>query len=390
MIKPLFHNLRRKFAKLWLSFHSDLIIIGITGSYGKTNTATAITKVASKKYKVLQTDLNLDTNFNLPITLLKLREEKVLVLEYGVDHKKEMLRHLSLVKPKIGVITGIAPVHTDQEHLGSLEGVIEEKGYLLEALPKNGFALINYDDQKAREMASKTKAEIIYYGTNAECDIWADKPKVTLAGTEFTLHYKEETIAVKTNLIGCHYLVNLAAAAGVGIILGLTLKEIALALSELQPLEGRMSIEKGFNNTTLINDARRANLSSTIAGLQVLADLPGKRKIAVLGEMREMGEYSEKGHREVGDFVKKIKPTFLVTVGSHTKWIAEQAKKEVPVHEARDVFEAAKILKDLLQPGDLVYLKGSLLAHMERIPLILEGKKVDSDEIASKRYEIYR
>lgn len=378
-------------AKLWLLWHPKITIIGVTGSYGKTNTSVAIEKILSTKYKTLQTDLNLDTNYNLPMTLLNIRDHKILVLEYGIDHPGEMESHLSLVKPKIGVLTGIATVHTDEEHLGSLEHVIEEKGKLLEALPKDGYAFINWDNPKARGMSTKTLAKVIFYGTDSKnCHIFATEPKVSLTGTEFKLHYEGQEIKIKTKLIGRHHLNNLAAAAGVGLTVGMSLKEISQAIGELEPLEGRVSIEKGFNKTIWINDARRANPSSTLAGLQVLDDLKGKRKIAVLGEMREMGDYAEEGHREVGRFVAKIKPDLLVTIGNTAQWVAMEAREKIKVQETKDVFEAASVLKEYLKPGDLVYLKGSLLAHTERIPIILAGKKVDPDEIASKRYSVYK
>lgn len=391
MIKSIFHLLKRALARSLFNKKKDVTVVGITGSYGKTNTSTAIAKILSKKFKTLQTDLNLDTNHNIPNTLLKLRDEKILVIEYGIDHIGEMENNLKLVRPKIGVLTGIAPVHTDQEHLGSLENVIQEKGRLLEALPSDGVAFINWDDGRAREMSEKTLAKVIFFGTDSKhCQIYATEPRVTLEGTEFKLHWEKKSVKVKTKLIGRHHLNNLSAAAGVALVLGMNLEEVAKAVEKIEPLEGRVSIEKGFNKTIWINDSRRANLASMLAGLQVLSDIKAKRKIAVLGEMREMGDYAEEGHREVGRFVAKIKPNYLVTIGNTTQWVSQVAKEKVDTYEAEDVFDAAEKLKDILKPGDLVYLKGSLLAHTERIPLILQGKKVDPDEIASKRYEIYR
>ena len=154
-----------------------------------------------------------------------------------------------------------------------------------------------------------------------------------------------------------------------------------------------MSIEPGPKGTVLLNDSRRANPASAIAGLQALDEYPAKRKIAVMGEMGELGDWEEKGHRDVGLEVARVKPDYLVAVGPLTKFIAEEAEKSMrkgTVVWVNDVFEAAGVLSSLVKSGDLIYLKGSLLKHLERIPLIMEGKQVDPDEIASTRYEVYR
>lgn len=186
--KQPFHQARRILAKFWLKCHPWVTIIGITGSYGKTNTTRAITTVLAEKYRTLPTDLNLDTIYNLPITILKLRPwHQKLVLEYGVDHKGEMDFHLSLVKPFMGVITGINPTHSDPELLGSLAGVIKEKSKLLQALPKEGWAIFNWDDKNVRKMAKKTKAQILSYGLDRQADFGAEKIKVSFSGTEFIL-----------------------------------------------------------------------------------------------------------------------------------------------------------------------------------------------------------
>lgn len=182
------------------------------------------------------------------------------------------------------------------------------------------------------------------------------------------------------------------AATAIGWISGLKWKEIYSGLSKIKPLQGRGNIEAGPKETVILNDSRRSNPASAIAGLQTLVDLPSKRKIAVLGEMGELGKYEEEGHRSVGQKVAETKPDYLVCVGPVTKYIAEEARvgmKKNQVVWVKDVFEAAGALSGILRKGDLWYLKGSLLKHLERIPLILEGKDVDPDEIASKRYEIY-
>lgn len=192
-LKKLYHQTRRLLAKNWLQFCHPTQI-AITGSQGKTNTSQTLAKILSQIDKTVVTDINLDTNFNVPITALKVTPwTKYVIFELGVDHIGEMEKHLEIVKPKIGVITGISPVHTDREHFGSLENLIKEKRKLIENLPdekEGGVAILNYDDENVRRMASFTKAKVIFYGSDKKnCHYYFDKNsvKVTLNGTTFKL-----------------------------------------------------------------------------------------------------------------------------------------------------------------------------------------------------------
>ena len=394
VLKNIFHKLRRIAAKFWLVTHPKVEVIGITGSYGKTNTTAAIFHILAQKFKVLSTGLNLDTRFNIPITVLKLGKHEKLVLEYGIDHPGEMSYHLFVAKPRVAVITGITPVHADKAHLGSLQNIIKEKSKLAAAVPKDGWVLVNWDDQLARQIAEAARGRVIFYGRNRyHCEFWASHIKTSFKGTSFKLHFRGSSHLVKTPLIGKHSVSIALAAAVVGSMCGMKWREILAGLKDLTPLDGRGNIEPGPKGSIIVNDARRANPASTVAGLQLLADLTAKRKIAVLGEMGELGDYEEEGHRSVGRKAAQTKPDYLICVGSATKFIAEEATKGMKKDKViwvKDVFEAAGILNGLLREGDLWYLKGSLLKHLERIPLIIEGKDVDPDGVASKRYEVYR
>lgn len=383
--KSCFHKVRRFLAKFWLELNPQVRIVGITGSYGKTNTAVAVAKVLAKKFPTVQTDLNLDSIYNLPITILKVRPwTEGLVLELGVDHKNEMDFHLSLVEPQIGVLTGITPVHSDEEHLGSLEGIIKEKGKLLKSLPEDGLAILNYDDENVRKMAELSKAKVCFYGKDQiNCQVWADKIKVELSGLSFELHHQDKVLKVKTHLLGSHHTYTGMVAYLVGNYLGVSDEKILEALAELEPLQGRLNLEKGPKGSFLVNDARRANPASTVAGLMTLNDLPGKRKIAVLGEMGELGKLSEEGHRLVGKKLAELEIDYLIAIGFLTRFIVEEAVKNgFNMKRAiwvKNVQEASSVLANILKKDDLVYLKGSLLRHLERVILILEGKKVGCD-----------
>ena len=385
--KQLLHDLRRFLAKKWLRINSGVTIIGVTGSYGKTNTSRAIATVLSEKFPTLQTDLNLDTVYNLPITLLRLRlRHRFLVLEMGVDHKGDMSSYLNLVQPTIAVLTGISSVHSDEEHLGSLEGIIEEKGKLLAALPKSGVAILNADDENVRKMASKTEAKVLWYGLkqekNLKLDLWADNIKVDFKGTSFVIHRDSEKINAKIGLIGRHFVQAALVAAIIGQQNGLSDEEIVSGLVKVESLSGRLSLEEGPMGTKLLDDHLRANPASTAAGLETFACLSQAcRKIAILGEMGELGVYSEEEHRKIGRLVSEYEIDYLVGVGPLQKFTTEEAisrgMKKEKVFWASDVKEAAVILQKIIHEGDFLYLKGSLLRHLERILLFLDHKRVD-------------
>lgn len=394
MIKKYLHSLRRKLAKIWLDVNFQLTVIGVTGSYGKTTTVCAIAAVLSAKYSVSKTDLNLDTVYNLPVTILKTKIwNEILVLEYGVDHIGEMDFHLSLVKPKIAVLTGITSVHTDEEHFGSLENIIKEKRKLIDSLPSDGLAIFNYDDEIVRKIGEEYSGRKIFYGSKKEADVWASDIKITTEGTFFMINQENrenKKVEVETRLLGYPAVYCCLTAWVAGKELGVSTDKILEVLKKLKPLKGRFSIESGPMGTTLINDALRANFASTVSGLRSFAKFPG-RKICILGEMGEIGEKEEDFHRLVGNEVARLELDAVVGVGPLTKHIIDEAKKgqggKVKVFWAEDVNEAVIILKKLLNKGDLLYVKASLLKHLERIILQLKGISVSCKEVSCQRYQ---
>lgn len=394
-IKQIFHQTRRSLAKFWLDINPQLRIVGITGSYGKTNTSEAVAMVLSLKFPTIKTDLNLDTLYNLPITILKVRPwTEALVLEMGVDHLGEMDFHLSLVKPQIGIITGITPVHSDLEHLGSKAKIIEEKAKLIQSLPADGLAILNYEDEEVRKMANLTKARVVFYGRNKDkknkCDVWAEEIKVGREGTNFILRERNEKTEVFTGLIGGHLIDGCLAAYLVGRYFQIEKDLLLNSFKNLIPLKGRLSLEPGPKGSIILNDALRANPASTLAGITTLAELAGERKIAVLGEMGELGDYEEEGHRSVGRHLAKQKIDLVVGIGPLTKFILDEAVQKgmdkKKTFWAKDVVQAADFLKKELKKGDLVYLKGSLLRHLERIIILLAEEKVDCRLVSCERY----
>lgn len=390
-IKKIFHQTRRFLAKKWLSFFKPLQI-AITGSYGKTSVTQFLAKILNKNAPTIVTDINLDTNFNVPITALKVKPwTKYLIFELGVDHINEMDKHLEIAKPTIGIITGISPVHTDKEHFGSLENLIKEKRKLIENLPdkkSGGIAILNFDDENVKNMASFTKAKVLFYGTDKKnCFVYFDpkKIKITLKGTEFILKYKNKKYFFKTKLIGVHHAYNFSAIFTCLINIFNNPKKayqlIKKSLKEIKPLRGRMSIEKGPLKTILLNDSLRANPKSTDEGLKTFWQINYKkgRKIAVLGIMGELYD-PIKEHKKTAETLINFPPDIVIGIGKYRKYTIEELinlgfPKEKTIY-TKDVFEAADILKKILKPNDFIYLKGSLLRNLWRIIKILNNQSV--------------
>lgn len=221
---------------MWLDINLQLTVVGVTGSYGKTGAVRAIASVLSAKFSVNQTETNLDTVYNLPITILKTRPwNEVLVLEYGMDHLEEMNIHFSLVKPKIAVLTGITSVHAGAEHLGSLDKLIVEKSKLFKEIPDGGLAVFNYDDENSRKVGVKFKGRKIFYGLDKKANVWADKISISPAGTDFVIVGGKEEFNIKTGLIGYPAVYSCLAGYIVGNEFGVGKNDIIQRLSNLLP-----------------------------------------------------------------------------------------------------------------------------------------------------------
>jgi UDP-N-acetylmuramoyl-tripeptide--D-alanyl-D-alanine ligase len=388
-LKKIFHYFRRVAAKNWLS-RMPGVQIAITGSQGKTSTTQIITNICQSFGETVATDLNLDTTFNLPITALRVKPStKYIVWELGIDHPGEMARHLEIAKPKIAVITGISPVHTDAEHMGSLKKLIEEKRRLIEVLPTDGTALLNYDDEHVRGMAKFTKAKVVWYGSDPKkCDVWVDRKSVnvSLEGTTAAFATKDSKFEIKTRLMGIHTVYNIMVGYLVMKAINSrgTYTDFQRIMNQVEPLRGRMNVEPGPFNTVVINDSLRANPQSTYTGLRTLDEISYTkgRKIAVIGEMGEL-ERPEEEHKKTGRQIAKMKFDYVLCIGPLRKLTVDEAIKngfpKNKIEFAENVFEAADKLKTLLKTNDLWYLKGSLLRNYKRILQILNGEKVCCD-----------
>ncbi|MGB9883282.1 MAG: Mur ligase family protein [Microgenomates group bacterium] len=392
-IKKIYHQTRRFLAKNWLKLWKPTQI-AITGSQGKTNTTQILYQILKEIAPTVVTDINLDTNFNVPITALKVRPwTKFAVFELGIDHPCEMDKHLEIVNPHISVITGLSTVHTDKEHFGSIKKYHLEKRKIIEKLTKNDFAILNYDDENVRKMAGFTKAKVIFYGSDKNhCQFYFDKNsiKVSFEGTSFKLNSTDlnRPQLVSTKLIGLHHPYNITAVYAILKILfpkKTDLNSIFLKkVSELKSLRGRMNIEKGPKQTIILNDSLRANPKSTDEGIKTFYSIKYNqgKKIAILGVMGELYDPILE-HKKTAKTLLQYPPDIVIGVGDYRKYTIDQLiKLGFPKNKAffaKDVFQAAEILKKLIKPGDFLYLKSSLLRNLWRIVKILNGEKVCCD-----------
>lgn len=382
--KP-FHQIRAEIAKWWAKANPQAEIIGITGSVGKTTTKEAIASVLSQKFSTVSSVGNLDPVFNIPITLLKMRPwTKKVVLELGVEYPNEMDFYLSLAKPKIGVVTRIYWTHT--EFLGDLQGVSKEKSKLLEVLPQDGWAILNHDDEHIREdMAKRTRAHVFSFGTHPHADLQiSDFLHQGRGGSIFKLRSKLKEFPHETKiswkLLGEHNTVAAAAAASVGLLSGLSEKEIKDGLEKLEPQPHRLNAVPGPNGSLILDDTYNSSPAAVMMALETLRALSHKgRAIAVLGEMKELGKYEEEGHREVGRKVAEENIERLILFGEKTKFIADEAiksgLKKNQITQAGSIEKIVELLKKDLKKGDVCLLKASRHhIHLERILFGLDNK----------------
>lgn len=391
-IRRFYHYCQRLLAKYYFKLYPKIEVIGITGSVGKTTTKEMMVTILREKFKVLATKGNIDPIYNIPLTIFRLKPGiQKMVVELSVDHFGDMDKYFWMIKPKVGVFTPIYWTHT--EFLGNISGVIKEKGKLAEILSKDGVLILNKEDKNSEAIAKKTKTKIIYYGLSRNCDLYAEDLKLdSLEGVEFTMVDKltKEKTAVKLTLLGKQNVFCALAAASVGKIYGLTLDQIKKGLEKIKPLPQRMNLISLGNHNFLIDDSYNSSPLAVKMALETLKTLKIKgKRIAVLGEMKELGDYSIIGHKEIGKSLVDNNFEVLISFGELTKYTAKEAKKlsqKINVYQAQTIEEIVKILKKILDKNDIVLLKGSRFSHMERIYLGLLGNN-HCEVVTCKEYK---
>ena len=361
----------QKMAAWWRDKHKNIQVIGITGSVGKTSTKEVTAAVLSSRFKTLKNLGNLNNEIGLPLTLLQLTEShRKAVLEMGGGYALGELTLLSqLAKQDISVVTNVKPVHL--ERMGTIENIALNKSEIVRALPPSGTAILNGDDPLVLAMREATEAKVVTYGLEDRCDLQASNIEGHgLAGVHFTLHERAEggRWRVRLPLLGRHSVHTALAAAGVARAAGMTWDEIIQALQKLDA-QIRLIVVPGYNGSILIDDSYNASPDSTIAALNLLDDMKGNR-IAVLGDMLELGSYEQEGHLKVARRASVV-ANRLVVVGTLGRVIGEEALRVGMAPErvffASDNEQVVDYLKRVLKQGDYVLVKGSRGLRMEQI-----------------------
>ena len=360
----------QKIAGAYRKEFNKIPVIGVTGSVGKTTMKEMLSAVLSRRFRVHKTEGNFNNDLGVPLTLFGLREEhEAAVVELGVSHPGDMARIASIAAPTMAVYTNIGDAHL--EYLGSREGVLREKSALNEFLPPEGAAVFcNGDDPLLADMPCRAGLRKVLYGLGEKCAVRATGTETLPDGTtacDITAGAQRFRAVIPA--FGEHMVSAALGAAAVGLTLGLTAEEISAGITDYAPV-GRRARFYRAGKLTLIDDSYNANPTSTAAALRSLSRLEG-RKVAVLGDMLELGGASEALHRETGTLARECGIGLVLTTGDAARCIAEGAGREIARHFAEKP-ELIRALPALLAPGDTVLVKASRGARFEEITAALE------------------
>ncbi len=345
-------------------------VISITGSTGKTTTKEMIAGILSQGWKTARTPGNYNNEIGVPLALLELdATHQAAVVELAMRGVGQIAYLARMAQPQIGVITNIGMSHL--ELLGSKQAIAETKAELLASLPETGTAVLNAEDEFFNFLSKRSPGRVVSFGKTETADVRADRISVRNDGTiEFFLRgwWGEQRIALKA--AGRHHALNAAAAAAAAMSAGANAAWIAPGLEAFEGAEMRSRVVRTPSGITVIDDCYNAAPDSMRVAMELLADLPGRDKWAVLGDMKELGPLSPEWHQEVGELAGDLGLAGVITLGELGHFIAKGAQADLPaekVLEASDNAEAAQMVADLLAAGDVVLVKGSRAMKMEEI-----------------------
>lgn len=394
-------------------------VVGITGSVGKTSAKEAVFSVLSSKFNVRKNEKNYNNEIGIPLTIIgvetggrsvrkwtvvflewiKLLLKKnsqypeILILEMGVDRPGDMKYLLSFIKPAVGIVTNISSSHL--EFFGSLSNIAKEKGLLVEAIEKDGFAILNWDDDLVKEMDKRTKGKIITFGFDENAEISAsnivynydgEKPE----GISFKMSFDGASMPIRLNrMLAKHQIQVALSAVAAGIAFKMNAVDISAVIQNFAPPTGRLNLIEGINDSYIIDDTYNASPTSTVAALSVLGEIKAKRKIAVLGDMLELGKETEGGHRAVAKKAFETGVEFFIAVGKRMNFAKEELISlgfaEEKIISFDNSVEAAKGIEDLLGAGDLILIKGSQGMRMEKVVEKLMANSADAEKLLCRQ-----
>lgn len=372
-------------------------IIAVTGTAGKTSTKEAIASVLEMKFAVRKSEKSYNSEFGVPLTVIgtktgwnSLRQwlsiilkglkvflfsknyPEFLVLEMGVDRPKDMEKLVSWAKPNIAAVTVIGETPAHIQYFKNTEELANEKRKIAEFLNENDWAVLNADDKAVYSFRKKTRAKVITYGFSDSADLIASNYKMSSDGISFKIDYQGSIIPARLNgLFGRQNVYVSLAAMSVGLACGVNLVKSAETLSRMKPIAGRMNLIEGINGSLIFDDSYNSSPIAAEAAINTLSEYPAKRRIAVLGDMKELGKFSQSEHERVGETLRAKNVWFLFTAGQEAKRIADGARKSgfdpYKIFEFDESVEAADAVKKIVQEGDLILVKGSQSARMEKV-----------------------
>ena len=342
-------------------------VIGVTGSAGKTTTKEMVAAVLAAKFRVMKSEGNLNNHFGLPLQLLRLeREHEVAVIEMGMNHAGEIAALAKIAEPDWGVVTNVAPVHLEFFE-GGIEGIAAAKKELVEALPADGLAVLNFDDDRVAAFARGRVEGVVFYGLREGAEVRAESvEEMGLEGVRFQVTARGERAEVRLNLLGRHNILNALAAVAVGMLSGISLVESARALEELRAVDRRGEVLE-WRGARLVNDCYNSNPRALDSMVDALMPIKGGRHIVVAGEMLELGPDAEALHAACGEHMAARKVDVVVGVRGHARALAEAARKggtDAVFFETPE--EAGGWMREQVVAGDVVLLKASRGVRLER------------------------
>ena len=350
----------------------NIPVIAVTGSVGKTSTKDMIASVISQKFNVNKTQGNYNNHIGVPLTILGWNENtQVAVVEMGMNHLGEISVLTNIAKPTIATITNVGTAHIG--NLGSRENILKAKLEILEGLSKDGKVVLNNDNDLLNKCNIREHKKITY-GINTQSDYTAKEIKIDEDKSEFKININNKDYLIEVPVAGEHFIYNSLCAIAIGMELGIEIEKIIEGIKKFTLTEHRNEI-KDVKDIKIINDYYNASYDSMKASLEVLANVKAHRKIAILGDMLELGEYSEDLHRKVGEVVVNNKIDILITVGMLAKDIALEAKKlgMKEVHSFDNNKECMDKLKEIINKNDCILLKASNRMNFGEIAEFIQG-----------------
>lgn len=372
LLRWLIHPVKRKIARIYLAFLERFFgikIIGITGSAGKTTTKEMVASILKLAGPTVYSYANIDPVYNLPTTILRARPwTKFLVLEMGIEYPGEMDFYLWLAKPDVGIITSINLTHT--EFLGDIKGVAREKGKLIKNLARNNFAVLNKEDPWLRKISRGTKAKIIWVGKNGK--IKAERIVLKESGsTEFRLVLGRKETVVEIPVLGRQFVNNALMAAAVATLYQIPLEKIVRGLENFTPQEHRMRVFKHKSGALIIDDSYNSNPLAVREALKTFLEIaPGRKKIAVLGDMLELGKYERACHRDLGKTVSVLGIEYLIGVGRAAEIMVQEARKKMGPNRVKwfaGTGRVTRFIKKYLKKDCAILIKGSRSIGLDKL-----------------------